>query len=188
MGLCDVTVFNPNFKLRQTQVQIQSNDFSAYNFICVLKTHCSECKFALNLDKFEFKTVTKSHELVCGPVSTCRLVFDLTFEQKNHLFAVHYFLFHISSIMTSESTLPRRLPRAKQEGRWIVLGETDHAELQAMKCLGMFKWKRRTSLAFSIPEFPCCKVYTIFLVNDCYFGLDQQCLLQLEFTSRNHES
>ena len=138
--------------------------------------------------KFDLKTVTASHGCTCCLVATRRLVFDLhvSFEEKSCLFAELYFLFHIASIMMSVHD--PHFPKAKEEGWWIVLGETEHAELLDIKRLGKFKCRRRTSLAFSALEFPCYEVYTIFLISDSYFGLDQRYLFQLEFISPHHES
>ena len=75
-----------------------------------------------------------------------------------------------------------RFPKSKDEGWWLVLGEVDSGELLALKRLGAIRGKTRTSLAFSSPEECCRQIYSLYLISDCYLGLDQQFELCFNFT------
>ena len=73
-------------------------------------------------------------------------------------------------------------PKAKDEGWWLVLGEVDTNDLVALKRVGPLRGGSKTvSLAFSPPEHACRAVYTLYLISDCYLGLDQQCDLCFNF-------
>ncbi len=74
-----------------------------------------------------------------------------------------------------------RFPKTKDEGWWLVLGEVDNGELLALKRIGCIKRKTRTTLAFATPEKPCRKILTLYLMSDCYLGLDQQFDFSLNF-------
>lgn len=63
----------------------------------------------------------------------------------------------------------------------MVLGEVDGAELLALKRLGFFFEKTRVSLAFTVPHHSCRKIYSVYVISDCYLGLDQQCELYFNF-------
>ena len=63
----------------------------------------------------------------------------------------------------------------------MVLGEVDGGELLALKRLGFFTKKTRVSLAFTVPYNTCRKIYSVYLMSDCYLGLDQQCELCIHF-------
>lgn len=63
----------------------------------------------------------------------------------------------------------------------MVLGEVDGAELLALKRVGFFRDKTRVSLAFTVPNHSCRRIYSIYVMSDCYLGLDQQCELYLNF-------
>ena len=80
-----------------------------------------------------------------------------------------------------------RFPKAKDEGWWLVLGEVDSKELLALKRLGFIRGRTRTSLAFRSPEESCWAIYSLYLVSDCYLGLDQQVELCFNFTSDDKE-
>lgn len=75
-----------------------------------------------------------------------------------------------------------RFPKAKDEGWWLVLGEVDSKELLALKRVGVVRRRNRTSLTFLSPDTACRKIYTVFLMSDCYLGLDSQCDIHLHFT------
>ena len=64
----------------------------------------------------------------------------------------------------------------------MILGEVDSRELLALKRLGGVRGKSRVSLALCVPEEPCRKIYTVYLISDCYVGLDQQYDLCFNFT------
>ena len=72
-------------------------------------------------------------------------------------------------------------PKSKDEGWWLVLGEVDSAELLALKRIGFIREKTRASLAFVVPDQSCRKIYSLYIMSDCYIGLDQQCELYFNF-------
>ncbi len=63
----------------------------------------------------------------------------------------------------------------------MVLGEVDDGELLALKRIGSFKEKTKVSLTFGVPYSTCRKIYSLYLMSDCYLGIDQQCELYLSF-------
>ena len=81
-----------------------------------------------------------------------------------------------------------RFPKAKDEGWWLVLGEVDSGELLALKRVGFIHGrptargpgKTKVSLGFPAPPYACRKIYSVYLVSDCYLGLDQQYELSVE--------
>lgn len=75
-----------------------------------------------------------------------------------------------------------RFSKAKDEGWWVLLGEVDGGELLALKRLGCFSGRSRVSLAFTVPNHSCRKIYSVYLISDCYLGLDQQFELYFNFT------
>ena len=75
-----------------------------------------------------------------------------------------------------------KFPKTKDEGWWLVLGEVDTGELLALKRIGFIRGRTKSSLAFSAPDDPCRKIYSLYLMSDCYLGLDQQFDLSLNFT------
>lgn len=62
-----------------------------------------------------------------------------------------------------------------------MLGEVDGAELYALKRTGFFRNKKRLSLAFTVPQQSCRKILSVYVMSDCYLGVDQQCELYLNF-------
>ncbi|XP_066288135.1 activating signal cointegrator 1 complex subunit 3-like [Branchiostoma lanceolatum] len=72
-----------------------------------------------------------------------------------------------------------RFPKAKDEGWWLVLGDMDKRELLAMKRLGPIR-QQRVPLAFYTPEAVGRYLYVVYLMSDCYVGLDQQYDVALE--------
>ena len=68
-----------------------------------------------------------------------------------------------------------------------MLGEVDGAELLALKRIGFFYEKTRVSLAFTVPYQSCQKIYSLYLMSDCYLGLDQQSELYLNFIITDNE-
>ncbi|XP_031554350.1 activating signal cointegrator 1 complex subunit 3-like [Actinia tenebrosa] len=71
-------------------------------------------------------------------------------------------------------------PKAKSEGWWMVLGDTDSGELLALKRIGNIRSSTRATLSFYTPEIEGRKIYTLYLISDCYLGLDQQYDLYFE--------
>jgi activating signal cointegrator complex subunit 3 len=80
-----------------------------------------------------------------------------------------------------------KYPKQKDEGWWVLIGEVDSGELLALKRLGYIRTKTVTTLAFLAPEEPCRKIYTLYLISDCYLGLDQQHDLCLNFVTPGNE-
>ena len=62
------------------------------------------------------------------------------------------------------------------------MGEVDSRELLDLQRIGMVKRKTKATLTFLSPDSPCRKIYTVFLISDCYMGIDWQCELLLSFS------
>ena len=73
-----------------------------------------------------------------------------------------------------------KFPKPKDEGWFIVLGDTSDNELIAMKRLPYIRGRKSTSLAFFTPMEPCKCVYTLYFMSDSYLGLDQQFDIHLD--------
>ncbi|GCC29457.1 hypothetical protein chiPu_0007899 [Chiloscyllium punctatum] len=67
-----------------------------------------------------------------------------------------------------------RFPKAKDEGWFVILGEIDKKELMALKRVGYIRNHSTVSLAFYTPETTGRYIYTLYLMNDSYLGMDQQ--------------
>ena len=80
-----------------------------------------------------------------------------------------------------------KFPKAKDEGWWVLIGEVDSGELVALKRLGYIRSKTKTTLAFATPDEPCRKIYSLYLISDCYLGLDQQVDMHLNFVVHDNE-
>ena len=105
------------------------------------------------------------------------------------MYVTHFFKEVFSCLLSptqsdSKAYAPK-FPKAKDEGWWLVLGETDSEKLLALKRIRFLGGRTQCSLAFSAPEEPCRKIYTLYLLNDCYLGLDQQFDLSFEFCKQN---
>ena len=87
--------------------------------------------------------------------------------------------FHFQS-QSSKAYTPK-FPKSKDEGWWALIGEVDSGELVALKRLGFVRGKTKTNLAFTTPEVACRKIYSLYLISDCYLGLDQQHEMCLNF-------
>ena len=74
-----------------------------------------------------------------------------------------------------------RFPKAKDEGWWVLIGEVDTGELVALKRLGFIRGRTNITLIFPAPEVKGRKVYSLYLISDCYLGLDQQHEMHLDF-------
>lgn len=64
----------------------------------------------------------------------------------------------------------------------MLLGEVDSGELFALKRIGFFSEKSQISLVFTVPQRSCRKIYSVYVISDCYLGLDQQFELNLHFS------
>ncbi|XP_019851379.1 PREDICTED: activating signal cointegrator 1 complex subunit 3-like [Amphimedon queenslandica] len=72
-----------------------------------------------------------------------------------------------------------RFPKTKPEGWWLCLGNADQKELIAMKRIGPHS--HHVKLNFVAPPTPCHVIFTLYVISDCYLGLDQQYDLKLTF-------
>lgn len=69
-----------------------------------------------------------------------------------------------------------RFSKLKEEGWWLVVGDSASRELYALKRLSIQDEKKSTArLQFPVNNVPkSAKGVTVFLVSDCYIGLDQE--------------
>lgn len=67
-----------------------------------------------------------------------------------------------------------RFPKPKDEGWVLVLGEVDSREVIAVKRVGYRRGRSSVQLAFYTPERVGRVIYTLYMMSDCYLGLDQQ--------------
>ncbi|XP_073933923.1 activating signal cointegrator 1 complex subunit 3 isoform X2 [Castor canadensis] len=75
-----------------------------------------------------------------------------------------------------------RFPKSKDEGWYLILGEVDKRELIALKRIGYVRSHHEVSLSFYTPEIPGRYIFTLYLMSDCYLGLDQQYDIYLNVT------
>ncbi|XP_023618052.1 activating signal cointegrator 1 complex subunit 3 isoform X4 [Myotis lucifugus] len=75
-----------------------------------------------------------------------------------------------------------RFPKSKDEGWFLILGEVDKRELIALKRVGYVRNHHVASISFYTPEAPGRYIYTLYLMSDCYLGLDQQYDIHLNVT------
>lgn len=75
-----------------------------------------------------------------------------------------------------------RFSRTKDEGWWLVLGCADSGDLVAMKRVVMAQRRTKATLIFNTNHTPCYLLYTLYLVSDCYLGLDQQFDIHVQIT------
>ena len=80
-----------------------------------------------------------------------------------------------------------KFPKPKDEGWWLILGVPDTGELVALKRLSQLRTRTFCSLAFAASHLPERRIYTVYLISDCYSGLDQQYDIHIETisTSKN---
>lgn len=77
--------------------------------------------------------------------------------------------------------LAPRFNKPVDETWFVVLGEIETGELIALKRCGPFRGNTLSvPLAFYTPEVPGRHVYTLFVISQTYFGLDQQYPIYLE--------
>ncbi|XP_006881253.1 PREDICTED: activating signal cointegrator 1 complex subunit 3 [Elephantulus edwardii] len=80
------------------------------------------------------------------------------------------------------SAVTPRFPKVKDEGWFLILGEVDKRELIALKRVGYVRHHHVASISFYTPELPGRYIYTLYLMSDCYLGLDQQYDIYLNIT------
>ncbi|KAK1555940.1 hypothetical protein Q3G72_033688 [Acer saccharum] len=66
-----------------------------------------------------------------------------------------------------------RYPKAKEEGWWLVVGDTKSNQLLAIKRVSLQR-KSRVKLEFAAPAEPGKKTYTLYFMCDSYLGCDQE--------------
>lgn len=69
-----------------------------------------------------------------------------------------------------------RFPKVKEEGWWLVAGDRASRELYALKRLSI-KEEQNCSAKLQFPlssVAKSAKTVTVYLVSDCYIGLDQE--------------
>ncbi|XP_026331439.1 activating signal cointegrator 1 complex subunit 3 [Hyposmocoma kahamanoa] len=70
-----------------------------------------------------------------------------------------------------------RFPRSKNEGWFITLGTVEYRELHALKRV---QPRGTAQVTFNTPSQTGRIIYTVYIMSDCYMGLDQQYDLQFE--------
>ncbi|CAO2627749.1 Activating signal cointegrator 1 complex subunit 3 [Lemmus lemmus] len=78
-----------------------------------------------------------------------------------------------------------RFPKVKDEGWFLILGEVDKREMIASKRVGFVRTHHDASLSFCSPKTPGRYIFTLYLMSDCYLGLDQQYDIYLNVTKAN---
>ena len=66
-----------------------------------------------------------------------------------------------------------RFPKVKEEGWWLVVGDTKSNQLLAIKRVTLQR-KARAKLDFTAPAEPGKKSYTLYFMCDSYMGCDQE--------------
>ncbi|KAL8619051.1 hypothetical protein ACOMHN_020749 [Nucella lapillus] len=88
---------------------------------------------------------------------------------------------HRTKRQDSKAYTPR-FPKPKDEGWMVVVGHVEAQEVVALKRLRYVRGYTNTQLAMVTPETPGRIIYTLYLMSDCYLGLDQQYDLCLDVT------
>ncbi|XP_072018769.1 LOW QUALITY PROTEIN: activating signal cointegrator 1 complex subunit 3-like [Amphiura filiformis] len=81
-----------------------------------------------------------------------------------------------------------RFPKSKSEGWWLVLGDVDNKELLALKRVGYVQGRNVVQLAFYTPETTGRVIYAVYMMSDCYMGMDQQYSICLDVQEANIEA
>ncbi|XVF24492.1 hypothetical protein REPUB_Repub13aG0132700 [Reevesia pubescens] len=66
-----------------------------------------------------------------------------------------------------------RYPKAKEEGWWLVVGDTKSNQLLAIKRVSLQR-KAKVNLVFAAPTEVARKTYTLYFMCDSYLGCDQE--------------
>ncbi|XP_010537248.1 PREDICTED: DExH-box ATP-dependent RNA helicase DExH12 [Tarenaya hassleriana] len=74
-----------------------------------------------------------------------------------------------------------RYPKTKEEGWWLVVGDTNTNQLLAIKRVSLQR-KARVKLDFTAPTEPGDKSYTLYFMCDSYLGCDQEYSFSLHVT------
>ncbi|KAK2162771.1 hypothetical protein LSH36_92g06010 [Paralvinella palmiformis] len=67
-----------------------------------------------------------------------------------------------------------KFPKPKDEGWIFVLGEVETREVIALKRVAHVRQRSSVPVSFCTPEVEGRVIYTLYVMSDCYLGLDQQ--------------
>lgn len=81
---------------------------------------------------------------------------------------------------SSPRTHAPKFPKPRDEGWFLVLGETDGRELLALKRLPPIKGYTKQVVNFRTPPDIGNRVLTLYFMSDGYLGLDQQCTIPIK--------
>lgn len=98
-----------------------------------------------------------------------------------------YFIFLYFQRTDTKAHSPR-FPKPKDEGWFIVIGDIENRELVALKRVGFVRNRSSQQVAIYTPETPGRVIYTLYLMSDCYIGLDQQYDICLDVIPASIES
>jgi len=83
-------------------------------------------------------------------------------------------LFRKSRTTQSTGAFTPRFPKRKDEGYWLFVGNTNTGELLALRRVNFADKKLVTSLSFEVPKKEDEYQFCLYVISDCYLGLDQQ--------------
>ena len=98
----------------------------------------------------------------------------------SHLLLMKTYNWQINPNVSSSSS--SRFPKPKDEGWFLILGCVEDKELLALKRVAPSRGRgvNQQQLSFYTPEAGGRVVYTLYVVSDCYLGLDQMYELCLD--------
>ncbi|KAG5559687.1 hypothetical protein RHGRI_009265 [Rhododendron griersonianum] len=79
-----------------------------------------------------------------------------------------------------------RYPKAKEEGWWLVVGDTKSNQLLAIKRVSLQR-KAKVKLDFAAPGEAGKKTYTLYFMCDSYMGCDQEYSFAVDVKEAAHE-
>ncbi|KAG8186270.1 hypothetical protein JTE90_004616 [Oedothorax gibbosus] len=79
-----------------------------------------------------------------------------------------------SKFRNDSKAIAPRFPKQKEEGWFLVLGSVETMELIAMKRVPFISKRATHQLMFYTPDTMGKVVYKLYLISDCYLGLDQE--------------
>ncbi|XP_065194378.1 activating signal cointegrator 1 complex subunit 3-like [Sycon ciliatum] len=117
-----------------------------------------------------------SHEIQCMPLTSrptekhwipvnCEGDCTLSVQLRRH---------QASNKRPESRAVTPRFGKVKDEGWWLAIGEADTGELLALKRVGFFRGTQTVNINLLAPEKPGRHIYTVYVMSDCYLGLDQQ--------------
>lgn len=81
-----------------------------------------------------------------------------------------------------------RFPKPKDEGWILVIGDIEEQDVVALKRVGYVRGRSSVQLALCTPSSPGRVIYTLYVMSDCYLGLDQQYDICLDVMPANVET